>query len=207
MDVLLFPPVFSTAGLRLWDVATGQDVRQFDGHTDDVRTVAFSSDGRFAMSGSADRSVRYWEVATGKELRRLDGHTGAVRSVALSPDGRTAISGSEDTTLKVWDVETGKVLRDLKWRSSWGMYSEVTSVAFSPDGRIAAAGGSNTLPGMFEVGKIAKPLSCKRLPADAATYRNVSALAFSHDGRFIISVTGGGLILWNVATCREVQRF
>ena len=50
------------ATLRLWDVETGKVVRSFDGHTDVVRSVAFSPDGRRALSGSRDMTMRLWRL-------------------------------------------------------------------------------------------------------------------------------------------------
>ena len=61
--------------MRLWEVATGQCVRVLEGHTDNVLSVAWSLDGRQALSGADDRTVRLWEVATGQCVRVLEGHT------------------------------------------------------------------------------------------------------------------------------------
>jgi WD40 repeat protein len=44
-------------------VDTGQELQRFDGHTDVVMGVAVSQDGRFALSGSADRTVRIWRLS------------------------------------------------------------------------------------------------------------------------------------------------
>ena len=90
--------------LKLWDVATGREIRSFTGHTSFVRSVAFAPDGRTALSGSADKTLKLWDVATGREIRSFTGHTDWVFSVAFAPDGQTALSGSEDKTLKLWDV-------------------------------------------------------------------------------------------------------
>ncbi len=52
--------------LKLWDVATGKEIRTFVGHTSTVDSVAFSPDGRTALSGSGDRTLKLWDV-TGRQ--------------------------------------------------------------------------------------------------------------------------------------------
>jgi WD40 repeat protein len=91
--------------LRLWELATGQCVRTFEGHTDDVDSVSISPDGRWGLSGSDDKTLRLWELATGQCLRTFEGHTDNVDSVSISPDGRWALSGSEDKTLRLWELD------------------------------------------------------------------------------------------------------
>src|SRR5262249_43654114 len=60
--------------VRLWDVKSGQELRQFVGHKEQVEGLAFSPNGRLLVStGGRDQSVRVWEVATGKELLCLQG--------------------------------------------------------------------------------------------------------------------------------------
>src|ERR1017187_7127454 len=76
------------------------------GHSNTVMSVAFSPDGRWALTGSSDKTARVWEVATGKEVRRFDGHSDSVTSVAFSPDGRWALTGSHDQTARVWEVRS-----------------------------------------------------------------------------------------------------
>lgn len=78
--------------------------------------MAFSPDGRWALSGSGDNTLKLWEVATGREVRAFSGHTEEVWSVAISPDGRWALSGSGDKTLKLWDFSRGTRYRELEAR-------------------------------------------------------------------------------------------
>jgi len=76
-------------------------------HTNDVQDVAFSPDGRFALSGYRNKILRLSDVKTGKEIRSFAGHTDGVYSVAFSPDGKFALSGSGDTP-RIWDINTGR---------------------------------------------------------------------------------------------------
>jgi WD40 repeat protein len=60
--------------VRLWELATGQEVRRFTGHENWVLSVAVTPDGKYVVSGSWDKTVRLWDLATGKEVRRFTGH-------------------------------------------------------------------------------------------------------------------------------------
>jgi serine/threonine protein kinase len=80
-------------------------LRILEGHTNGVRSVAFSPDGQYALSGSWEYTLRLWKIATGEYLRTFEGHTWIVLSVAFSPDGRYALSGSGDKTLRLWALE------------------------------------------------------------------------------------------------------
>jgi WD40 repeat protein len=130
--------------IKLWDVASGREVRTLTGHTFYVRSVAFSPDGRLLASGSCSKysspsgyciqgDIKLWEVASGSEVRTLTGHEDWVNSVAFSPDGRLLASGS--VAIKLWEVASGSEVRTLSGHT-WA----VNSVAFSPDGRLLASG-------------------------------------------------------------------
>ena len=102
--------------LRLWDLASGRELRTFVGHTGVVFSVAISPDGRTALSGSVDRTLKLWDLGSGKELRTFSEHSGIVRGVAIGADGRTVLSGDVDGTLKLWDLSRGVAHRAFEPR-------------------------------------------------------------------------------------------
>jgi WD40 repeat protein len=86
---------------RLWDAATGNEIRAFKGHEGPVTSVAFSPDGGRVLTGSTDKTARLWDAATGNEIRAFKGHEGLVYSAAFSPDGAWVLTGSGDNTAAV----------------------------------------------------------------------------------------------------------
>ena len=68
------------------------DLRTLKGHTDSVRAVAVTPDGRRAVSASSDRTLRLWDLESGKEIAAFTGES-EIESCAVAPDGRTIIAG------------------------------------------------------------------------------------------------------------------
>lgn len=183
--------------VRLWEVATGAELRSFAGHSFDVWSAAFSPDGRTILTGSADKTVRLWDAATGDELRRFVGDVGPITSVAFSPDGRQAIAGSYDHTVRRWDLATGDELAPFL-----GAPDRVSSVAYSADGRLVAAGCADGTARTWDTA------SGKQRQVFAGHADWVQSVAISPDGRFLL--TGGDdrtARLWDAATGAEVRRF
>jgi WD40 repeat protein len=90
--------------VKIWDLATERELHNLLGHTDRVRGLASSPDGRRLATASDDRTIKLWDTTTGEEVFSLRGHTAGVLSVAFSPDGRRIVSGSIDRTARVWDT-------------------------------------------------------------------------------------------------------
>lgn len=82
----------------------GVPKRSLKGHNHFIQDCAISSDGKYAMSASWDKTLRLWELATGKTTARFVGHTNDVLSVSFSPNNRQIVSGSRDRTIKLWNI-------------------------------------------------------------------------------------------------------
>ena len=189
--------VASSIGIWLYDADTGAEVALLTGHTSDVRSVAFSPDGKTLASGSArfDNTVRLWDVQTGEEGITLTGHTYSVSSVAFSPDGITLASGSEwsENTIRLWDVQTGEERITLT-----GHTSHVLSVVFSPDGKTLASGSGDKTIRLWDV-----QTGEERFILTGHTWQ-VLSVAFSPDGNTLASGSFDQTIrLWDVQTGEE----
>ena len=93
------------SAIRVWDVASGRQVRRLDGHRGIVWSVVVSPDGRRVLSGGQDRTSVVWDAETGAEIRRFRGHTDHVTCAAFLPDGlrRLMRRRSDDTALERGD--------------------------------------------------------------------------------------------------------
>ena len=91
----------------LLDAITGSQTAILSGHTDQVQSLAYSSDGRSLVSGSHDMTVKLWDIQTGGAVKTFSGHTELVNTVCISVDCTTIASGSFDRTVRLWDTRTG----------------------------------------------------------------------------------------------------
>src|SRR5436190_2218515 len=86
-------------------------LQTLEGHTGEVRSVAFTRDSTRLASASGDRTVKIWDASSGKCLQTLEGHSNNVCSVAFTRDSTRLASASWDRTVKIWDVGSGKCLQ------------------------------------------------------------------------------------------------
>jgi WD40 repeat protein len=190
--------------IRLWSVDTGEQLRQFRGHTQPwIFQALFSPDGRQAISCGADGTIRLWDVETGKQERLFQGHQGAVFGVAFAPDGQHFLSGGADGIVRLWDVSTGEEVRRFL-----GHKEGVYSVAFSPNGKLAVSGSMGRWPGghhwtvpadasvrLWEVAT-GKELHCLK-----GHTHNIGTVAFSPDSRRVVSGSDDrDARVWDVVT-------
>jgi dipeptidyl aminopeptidase/acylaminoacyl peptidase len=84
-----------------------QPIATLQAHTNLVRCIALSPDGKTLVSGSDDLTVRVWDLPAGKVRTTLRGHQGRVEFVALTSDAKTVVSADRDGVIKVWDADAG----------------------------------------------------------------------------------------------------
>jgi WD40 repeat protein/serine/threonine protein kinase len=187
--------------IKLWAVATGKELVQFQGHTGDVSCAAFSPDGKSVVSGSIDRTVKLWEVATGR-ARTLGVHHLSVHSVAFSPDGRTVASGGADGVVKLWDLTSTPDPTVLTHPGAVGL------VEFTPDSKTLFSGGN----GPTQLWDVATGRQRATLPIELGLGKGHDVvhegMALSPDGQIFASMGPAKTVkLWDAATGRERATF
>lgn len=109
-------------------IATPEADYVYQGHHAAVTTVAWSRDGRYLASGSADRTVQVWQASTGALRATFRGHTSPVTALAWDVAGTSLTSaGDKDGKVQVWNA-----LRNEQETSHAGQRGRVLSLAW-PD--------------------------------------------------------------------------
>jgi RNA polymerase sigma factor (sigma-70 family) len=115
--------------IRLWDPATGRQLRMLPTKDGQIGAVAFSADGK-VLTATVGETVRRWEVGTGKELPPMYSKVAStLASLALAADG-SAVAAASTSAFHVWDRGGGKdrLLVPLP-------ASEAACLAFTADGK------------------------------------------------------------------------
>ncbi|HUA98954.1 MAG TPA: hypothetical protein VMA34_11555 [Terracidiphilus sp.] len=172
------PPV-----IRIFELPSGKQVNAFGVHL--VSSLAFGPDGKTLAAG-------YWKIVvlrnmfTGARLATLRGFGRYVESLSFSPDGSYLAAGTDAGDVQIWNLRSRRAIQTLQLGGQF-----VSAPAFSPNSRLLAFGiygtGTVWLVGV-QTGKV---LDHKKI-----SDLGCGSVAFSPDGRYLITPSTGGLIKW-----------
>jgi WD40 repeat protein len=101
--------------VRLFDFATGKQLRSFEGHTAFILGVDISPNGSQVISCGEDHTIRVWDVATGDQVGLLEEHQDDVIAVHFLSDNE-AVSASHDGTARIWDIDKETTVKKIDYR-------------------------------------------------------------------------------------------
>jgi RNA polymerase sigma factor (sigma-70 family) len=200
-------------GIRFWDVATGDRLREWSSRPQPGDALALSPNGGVVAVGSRPAGqpaqvterdfgrIHLLDLDTGKELRELSaageppfGASMGIRSVAFSANGKRLAARGADGFLRVWDAASGRELR--RW---WNPLTLPFALALSADGQTLAApaGGAIRLLDVASGKEVSPPLENSPM---------LMTVGFSPDGRTGITLGRSAPLLWDTSTGRLRQR-
>lgn len=130
----------------LWDLENSQDPRRLKGHTNNPRSVAWSTNQSRVLSGDSKGEIRLWDIEAEKCLAVFKGHTDGITSLVWSNDDRRALSGSMDQTMRLWDLDTERCLRVLE-----GHTLGLKNVTWHPNQRLAVSASYDSTVRLWDV--------------------------------------------------------
>ncbi len=162
------------------------------GHLRTVRDLAYSTDGRYILSGSEDKTMKLWDALSGSLLRSFQCEN-VVDDVAFVPDGRRVISYDDTGGIVIWDRITGKKLNTIPTDRGQGKDLFVLS-----DGkRIVFGHGEDTV----EIWDIDTPRRLKRFTNRCnINYSWMSLSVVADEKRMLTTCRDGTVKLWDMDT-------
>ena len=173
------------------------------GHTDHVKHMHYTSDGKYLVSTSNDGTTKLWEIETGRLLRTLTERTGGVKSVVYSSNKKYVAIHYLDNDIQLWNVEIGKCIKTLSEHTA-----KVDSIVFNPDGKHLTVNYFNVIKGsddtesydiIIKIWEVESANCVKTFTWNSIWY--TSLIAYSPDGAYLATTCANGLIrIWEVKT-------
>ena len=195
------PAVF---GVRIWDMATQEEVLFLNDLGESVNAIAFSPNGATLATGDGNPwggpgTAKVWDVATGKLLSKFELTSGpnlggewTVLDVAFNPEGTLLGTVSQNGQVFFWDVEKESASNRLMGVDGLG-----PGVAFSVDGNMLA---TRAPKGYISLWKMATGKRFNVVPVDELVER----ISLSHDGKLLAAALFQTVKVWDMRTAELI---
>jgi len=152
---------------------------------DQVRTIAFSPDGKFIASGGGAKignDVLIWDATTGTRLYALSGANDSIEDIVFSPDGHYLVASGLSTSIYVWDFQTRNIVHEFPYTGSSNY-----DLAYSADGKTLIALDAN---GRVLAWDMRQPKPTSRIIHESEKLS--TDIALSRDGKYVAASADDG---------------
>lgn len=210
---------WSNSGLiRVWDVATGEQLRTVETGMKRVRLFALTPDAKQLIVVASDskyswhspmgeETCRVWDFESGEKLREFTIQTASTESISITADDKTLVTGSANGVIHVLNLETGQEFETLI-----GHRHSVEGLALNSDGTLLASGSTDQTIRLWDA------KTWKSLRVLKGHNRSVTSIAYSPNGRILASGSGTSsyplspensqkIRFWDVRTGKQIGAF
>jgi WD40 repeat protein len=166
--------------VKLWDSATGKELRTLKEHSDAVYSVAFLPNGTQLVSGAGDRTLKIWEVQSGKRLFTISDALDSIYAVTVHPSGTKLAAAGADRMIRTWSWNDDAAAPNAALLHSMFAHGDaVLGLTYSSDGTTLVSAGADRTIKIWDAATLAE----KRLLEPQPDW--VLGLAVSKDGRWL----------------------
>jgi WD40 repeat protein len=182
--------------IELWDVASGEKIREFTPQGYAVNTLAFNPNSKMFVSGDRAKAIQVWNADCEQTTAVLVQHDDWVNSLAIHPNGIVLASGSYDKTIKIRNFDSpDKVL-------TFNVNSPVFALAFNGNGTMLASGSADATVRIWNW-RTSEVVKKFKGHAD-----EVYCIAISPDSKTLASGSADKTVkLWNLDSGKEIATF
>lgn len=178
--------------VRMQSVENSSNTKDFKNPTSAL-SIAFSPDGTQLAVGLKDQ-ISIWDIAKQTVMAQLP-QPGSINILSFSKDGKWLAAGSSDASTYLWDAKNLKSAQPVR---IFRQGDAIITLAFSPDLQWLATGGGDNLVHLWD---LQSGSEIARIPHSD----KVNSLAFSPDGKQLITVSRKMIQLWDLASIQHVS--
>ncbi|KAI1477142.1 WD40 repeat-like protein [Daldinia eschscholtzii] len=177
--------------------------KNYQGHVAEILCVAASQDGKFVVTGGADKRLIVYDAKSLKPLRVFTHHRDAVTGLAFRRGTNQLYSASKDRTVKVWSLDELAYIETL-----FGHQDEVVDIDALAQERCVSVGARDRTARLWKVveetqlvfrgGSIDKKQKPEIDPRSLAHEGSMDRVAMIDDELFVTGSDNGSLALWSI---------
>ncbi|MBL7898165.1 MAG: caspase family protein [Crocinitomicaceae bacterium] len=190
-----------TLTMGVWDVTSGELVKQLPTDSELIQCVSVSDDGKYVAGAGFMNVIKIWDLESTKKITELKGHTAGILTLDFHPTQPLIASGGHDQTTRVWNYETKKEIQQFTDQTI-----VINSVKFSPDGKkLATSAWDKTI-------HLRNTVDWQTEKILTGHVNMISSIDYNKDGSVLVSGAGNNsvweadnsIIFWNTSTGEKI---